>query len=43
MREVHEMILKEKMKPTPNRRFIQWLQKLNQEILKKIIIKNYKE
>ena len=36
------MILKEKMKEKPNKRFIQWLQRLNQDILKKIIINSYK-
>jgi hypothetical protein len=41
MKEVHELILKEKLKEKPNVRYIQWLQKLNQEILKEIIIKNY--
>jgi len=43
MKEIHQMILKEKMKERPNRKYIQWLQKLNQDILKKIIIENYKE
>ena len=43
MKEIHQMILKEKMKEKPNRKYIQWLQKLNQDILKKIIIENYKE
>jgi len=42
MKEIHEMILKEKMKTKPNKRFIQWLQKLNQDILKRIIINSYK-
>ncbi len=42
MKEVHELILKEKLKEKPNVRYIQWLQKLNQEILKDIILKNYK-
>jgi hypothetical protein len=42
MKEIHEMILKEKMKEKPNKRFIQWLQKLNQDILKRIIINSYK-
>ena len=39
MKEIHEMILKEKMKEKPNKKFIQWLQKLNQE---RIIINSYK-
>mgnify|MGYP003129353522 FL=1 len=43
MKEIHELILKEKLKDKPNRRYIQWLQKLNQDILKQIIVKNYKE
>ncbi len=43
MKEIHEMILSEKMKDNPNKKFIQWLQKLNQEILKQIILKNYKK
>tara|TARA_R100000742_G_C4205678_1_gene33494 strand:+ start:472 stop:603 length:132 start_codon:yes stop_codon:yes gene_type:complete len=43
MKEIHELILKEKMKDKPNRKYIQWLQKLNQDILKQIIVKNYKE
>jgi hypothetical protein len=43
MKEIHEMILNEKMKDKPNKRFIQWLQKLNQEILKQIILNNYKK
>ncbi len=42
MKEIHDMILKEKMKEKPNKRFIQWLQRLNQDILKKIIINSYK-
>ncbi len=42
MKEIHDMILKEKMKDKPNKRFIQWLQKLNQDILKRIIINSYK-
>jgi len=42
MKEVHELILKEKLKEKPNVRYIQWLQKLNKEILKDIILKNYK-
>ena len=42
MKEVHEMILKEKLKDQPNRKYIRWLQKLNQDILKQIIINNYK-
>ena len=42
MKEIHDMILKEKMKDKPNKRFIQWLQKLNQDILKQIIINSYK-
>jgi hypothetical protein len=41
MKEVHELILKEKLKEKPNIKYIQWLQKLNQNILKDIIIKNY--
>ena len=43
MKEIHELILKEKMKKKPNRKYIQWLQKLNQDILKKIIVDNYKD
>tara|TARA_R100000908_G_C3750812_1_gene145436 strand:+ start:2055 stop:2186 length:132 start_codon:yes stop_codon:yes gene_type:complete len=43
MKEIHELILKEKLKNKPNKRFIQWLQKLNQDILKQIIINNYKK
>ena len=43
MKEIHELILKEKLKDKPNRKYIQWLQKLNQDILKQIIVKNYKE
>lgn len=43
MREVQEMILKEKLKEKPNRKFIQWLQRLNQTILKQIILNNYKK
>tara|TARA_R100000988_G_C4005648_1_gene172396 strand:+ start:3311 stop:3442 length:132 start_codon:yes stop_codon:yes gene_type:complete len=43
MKEIHELILKEKLKDKPDRKYIQWLQKLNQDILKKIIVKNYKE
>ena len=43
MKEIHEMIIKENLKDKPNKRFIQWLQKLNQDILKQIIVKNYKE
>ena len=43
MKEIHELILKEKLKAKPNRKYIQWLQKLNQDILKQIIVKNYKE
>ncbi len=42
MKEIHDMILKEKMKDKPNKMFIQWLQKLNQDILKRIIINSYK-
>ncbi len=42
MKEIHDMILKEKMKEKPNKRFIQWLQRLNQDILKRIIINSYK-
>jgi len=42
VKEIHEMILKEKLKDKPNKRFIQWLQKLNQDILKRIILKDYK-
>ena len=42
MKEVQELILKEKLKEKPNKRYIQWLQKLNQDILKSIILKNYK-
>jgi|TARA_S200002703_G_scaffold1020_1_gene1748 hypothetical protein len=42
MKEVHELILKEKLKEKPNIRYIQWLQKLNQDILKQIILNNYK-
>tara|TARA_R100000935_G_C2683641_1_gene103715 strand:- start:307 stop:438 length:132 start_codon:yes stop_codon:yes gene_type:complete len=42
MKEIHEMILSEKLKVKPNKKFIQWLQKLNQDILKRIIIKDYK-
>ena len=42
MKEIHDMILKEKMKDKPNKMFIQWLQKLNQNILKRIIINSYK-
>ena len=34
--------LKEKLKQKPNIKYIQWLQKLNQDILKQIIINNYK-
>jgi|TARA_R100001460_G_scaffold85529_1_gene126799 hypothetical protein len=41
MKEVHQLILKEKLKDKPNVKYIQWLQKLNQDILKKIIINNY--
>ena len=43
MKEVQDTILKEKLKKDPDKRFIQWLQKLNHEILKDIIIKNYKK
>jgi len=43
MKEVHQLILKEKLKDKPNVKYIQWLQKLNQDILKQIIVKNYKE
>lgn len=43
MKEIHELILKEKLKEKPNKRFIQWLQKLNEDILKQIIVKNYKK
>tara|TARA_Y100001972_G_scaffold92373_1_gene113097 strand:+ start:1038 stop:1169 length:132 start_codon:yes stop_codon:yes gene_type:complete len=43
MKEIHELILKEKLKQKPNRKYIQWLQKLNQDILKQIIVDNYKE
>jgi hypothetical protein len=43
MKEIHELILKEKLKDKPDRKYIQWLQKLNQDILKQIIVKNYKE
>ena len=42
MKEIHELILKEKLKQKPNRKYIQWLQKLNQDILKQIIVDNYK-
>jgi hypothetical protein len=42
MKEVHQLILKEKLKDKPDIKYIQWLQKLNQDILKKIIINNYK-
>ena len=42
MKEVHELILKEKLIEKPNIRYIQWLQKLNQDILKQIILNNYK-
>jgi len=42
MKEVHQLILKEKLKDNPDIKYIQWLQKLNQDILKKIIINNYK-
>jgi len=42
MKEVHELILREKLKDKPNKIYIQWLQKLNEQILKQIIINNYK-
>tara|TARA_R110000787_G_scaffold240170_1_gene346409 strand:+ start:905 stop:1039 length:135 start_codon:yes stop_codon:yes gene_type:complete len=37
MKEVQELIIKEKLKNLPNRQYIQWLQKLNPAILKSII------
>ena len=42
MKEVHELILKEKLKEKPNIRYIQWLHKLNQDLLKQIILNTYK-
>ena len=43
MREVQELILKEKLKDNPNIKYIQWLQKINENILKEIILTNYKK
>jgi hypothetical protein len=43
MKEVYELIIQEKLKVKPNRAYIQWLQKLNESILKGIIIDNYKK
>ena len=43
MKEVFQLIIKEKLKEKPNKNYIQWLQKLNQDILKKIIIDNYRK
>tara|TARA_R110002020_G_scaffold369542_2_gene581410 strand:+ start:669 stop:800 length:132 start_codon:yes stop_codon:yes gene_type:complete len=41
MKEIHELILKEKLKDKPNIHFIKWLQRLNKEILLSIILKEY--
>jgi|TARA_R110000744_G_scaffold273115_1_gene386027 hypothetical protein len=43
MKEVFQLIIKEKLKEKPNKGYIQWLQKLNQDILKQIIIDNYRK
>jgi hypothetical protein len=43
MKEVFQLIIKEKLKEKPNKNYIQWLQKLNQDILKQIIIDNYRK
>jgi len=43
MKEVQEMILEEKLNSKPNKRLIQYLQKLNKELVKKLIYKNYKK
>lgn len=43
MKEVYELIIQEKLKDKPNKAYIQWLQKLNEAILKGIIIDNYKK
>tara|TARA_R110002012_G_scaffold16404_4_gene63411 strand:+ start:12611 stop:12763 length:153 start_codon:yes stop_codon:yes gene_type:complete len=42
MKEVYELILLEKLKDQPNKKLIQYLQNLKIQILKKIIIDNYK-
>ena len=42
MKEVYQLMIDEKMKENPNKSYIQWLQKLNEAILKQIIIDNYK-
>ena len=41
MREVHELILKEKLKDKPNKKLIQWLQNLNEQIIAQILINEY--
>ena len=41
MREVHELILKEKLKEKPNKKLIQWLQNLNEQIIAQILINEY--
>ena len=41
MKEINAMILQEKLKPIPDKKFIQWLQKLDEDKLKKIIINKY--
>jgi|TARA_R110000796_G_scaffold178967_1_gene295569 hypothetical protein len=43
MKEIQELILKEKLKKSPNKKYIQWLQKLNQDILKSIILASFKK
>ena len=43
MKEVYQLIIKEKLKEKPNKSYIQWLQTLNEDILKQIIIDNYRK
>ena len=43
MKEVYDLIIKEKLKDKPNKGYIQWLQKINENILKQIIIDSYRK
>jgi|10_taG_2_1085330.scaffolds.fasta_scaffold133928_2 hypothetical protein len=43
MKEIYEMILQEKLKENSNKKFIQWLQKLTKNKLKRILINQYKK
>tara|TARA_R100000541_G_scaffold29847_1_gene38981 strand:+ start:5963 stop:6094 length:132 start_codon:yes stop_codon:yes gene_type:complete len=43
MKEIQELILKEKLKKYPNKKYVQWLQKLNQDILKSIILASFQK